>query len=42
MFLGALPYEYVHHLDVTGPVRRPPRRQHDGRVRRDGFGRRDG
>ena len=42
MFLGALPYEYVQHLDVAGRVRRPRRRPHDSRIRRDGLRRRDG
>jgi hypothetical protein len=41
MLLGALPYEYVHHLDVSHRVRRPRRRLGDVRVRRD-TPRRDG
>ena len=34
MYVGALPYEYVQHLDHRRPVHRP-RRPDDGRVRRD-------
>jgi hypothetical protein len=39
MFLGALPYDYVQHLDVAGSGRRPRRRPTGSRVRRDLLGR---
>jgi hypothetical protein len=42
MYLGALPYEYVQHLDRAGPVYRPRRRPDDGRIRRDTRRRADG
>ena len=35
MFLGALPYEYVQHLDLAGRERRTRRRPTGSRVRRD-------
>jgi len=35
MYIGALPYEYIQHLDRAGPVRRLRRRPDDSRVRRD-------
>jgi hypothetical protein len=39
MFLGALPYDYVQHLDLGGPVRRTRHRPIGSRVRRDTLGR---
>ena len=39
MFLGALPYDYVQHLALGGPVRRTRRRPIGSRVRRDTLGR---
>jgi hypothetical protein len=39
MFLGALPYEYVQHLDVAGPVRRARLCPTGIRIRRDRLGR---
>ena len=39
MFLGALPYDYVQHLDLGGPVRRTRHRPIGSRVRRDALDR---
>jgi hypothetical protein len=39
MFLGALPYEYVQHLDASGTERRSSRRPTGSRVRRNPLGR---
>jgi hypothetical protein len=39
MFLGALAYDYVQHLDDAGHGRRPRRRPTGSRIRRDLLGR---
>jgi len=39
MFLSALPYDYVQHLDPGGPVRRTRHHPTGSRVRRHALGR---